>query len=160
VTQFQDDHHHLQLRLLARIKVEGDPLDPCWRFIGSTDRWGVGRLKVDGSPRPVHRLAYEVFVGPIPPGMELGRREVCPHSWCWNPAHREPMTRIEVLLGSRAITTINMARTQCPKGHPYDETNTEYRRVGRSIGRACKACNARRRRRRRLAATIAEGRAA
>jgi hypothetical protein len=157
VLQFQNDH--LQRRLLARIRLEGSRLDPCWRWTGATDREGVGRIKVGGRSRQVHRLAYEVLVGPIPAGMELGRREVCPHSWCWNPAHRQPMTRIEVLLSSRAITMLNGARTHCPKGHPYDEMNTEYRRVGRSIGRACKTCNALRRRLRRLAATTG-GRAA
>jgi hypothetical protein len=143
VTPLHDDL--LRDRLLARIKLEGAPLDPCWRWTGATDREGVGRMKVDSRSRPVHRVAYEAFVGSIPAGMELGRLETCGNAWCANPAHREPMTRMEILIRSSSITSLNRAKTHCKHGHPFDAENTQFRRVGRYIGRGCKACRRARR---------------
>jgi hypothetical protein len=49
---------------------------------------GYGSFNVDGKTRKAHRIAYELFVGPIPTGMMVLHN--CPHGddrLCVNPAH-------------------------------------------------------------------------
>lgn len=52
-----------------------------------------------------HRVAYELWVGPIPEGMELDHR--CKVRACINPAHLEPVTHAENMrrLGRRRPET-------------------------------------------------------
>jgi len=80
----------------------------CWHFTGSLYK-GYGQIQTgsnyDGTrkPRQVHRVAYEILVGPIPEGLQLDHTchnddplcpggDVCLHRRCWNPAHLEPVT--------------------------------------------------------------------
>lgn len=65
----------------------------CWIHEGGTDRGGYGRAWADGRTVSVHRAAYEVLVGPIPPGLELDH--LCRTPACYNPAHLEPVTPTE-----------------------------------------------------------------
>ena len=46
---------------------------------------GYGAVKVDGTQHYVHRLAYELFNGPIPEGMQVLHR--CDVRCCCNPDH-------------------------------------------------------------------------
>jgi hypothetical protein len=96
----------------------------------------------------VHRVAYELLVGPIPEGLELDH--LCRNTRCVNPEHLEPVTGRENLM--RAVSSWaakNAAKTHCPQGHPYDEENTKVKRDG---GRACRACGREFMRRKRAAA--------
>lgn len=43
----------------------------------------------------VHRIAHELFVGPIPAGLDIDH--LCRVRDCANPAHLEPVTRQENL---------------------------------------------------------------
>lgn len=62
----------------------------CWEWTGTT-RDGYGRMTIgsrtDGSRRSVsaHRMAYELAIGEIPPGMEICHR--CDNPRCINPEH-------------------------------------------------------------------------
>lgn len=57
----------------------------CWRWTGTPDKDGYGRMKLSGHMERAHRVAHELFVGPVPPN-----RLVC-HSCdvpsCVNPDH-------------------------------------------------------------------------
>lgn len=44
-----------------------------------TDKDGYKRVRVNGRNRPVHRLVYETFVGPIPEGMVVRHMDGVPH---------------------------------------------------------------------------------
>lgn len=46
-----------------------------------------------------HRVAYELFVGPIPDGLELDH--LCRTGWCVNPNHLEPVTHEENMRRTR-----------------------------------------------------------
>lgn len=62
----------------------------CLEWTGSKCR-GYGAFMVDGRrrpekrPSPAHRVSYEHFVGPIPPGLELDH--LCRNPPCVNPTH-------------------------------------------------------------------------
>jgi hypothetical protein len=53
------------LRLMARVK---ESPSGCWLWTGKTDEFGYGRMKVGRQLARAHRVAYEIFVGPIPLG--------------------------------------------------------------------------------------------
>jgi len=108
----------------------------CWLWRGATDQHGYGRVgaehKPDGPNRAVlaHRVAYELTIGPIGPGMVLDH--LCRVPACVNPHHLEQVTQAENC--RRGLWAM---RTHCPKGHAYDDVNT-YRDP--SGGRRCHEC--------------------
>ncbi len=57
----------------------------CWSFHGARNGDGYGQIRVNGKSHGAHRLAYEVFVGPIPPGMVVCHR--CDTPACVRPDH-------------------------------------------------------------------------
>ncbi len=91
---------------------EGD----CWLWTGALSKSGYGRIKTsDGHMRP-HRAAYEVFIAPIPDGLELDH--LCRVRHCINPWHLEPVTH-----------DINMERARlshCLRGHEFTPENTYW----------------------------------
>jgi hypothetical protein len=99
----------------------------------------------------VHRIVYELLVGPIPAGMTLDhtchnaaaeRGECaggsCPHRRCCNPRHLEPVTSAE---NFRRSPLSNANKVVCHKGHPSRERRTA------KGGRECLTCKAERQRR-------------
>jgi hypothetical protein len=69
-----------------------------------------------------HRVSYEWAKGPIPDGMELDH--LCRNPACVNPDHLEAVTHGANLHRSDSVTGKRSAKTECPRGHPYDEANT------------------------------------
>lgn len=81
----------------------------------------------------VHRLAYTLTIGDIPPGYEV--HHLCEHPWCVRPSHLLMVTRKEHSAWGRCARA-----QQCPRGHPYDAANTERARDGH---RSCRMCHRR-----------------
>lgn len=63
-------------------------------FTGPHDAHGYGHLRCEGRLYRVHRLAWEIWVGPIPQGHEMDHLPECPKN-CVNPAHLTPLTKSE-----------------------------------------------------------------
>lgn len=106
----------------------------CWRWISTMagPKSTYGQFAIKGKKIPAHRVAYVMFVGEIPTGLELDH--LCRNRWCVNPAHLEPVTHTENMQrGSRAM------RAHCIRGHKYTPENI-YTRKNRG-GRECKECN-------------------
>lgn len=119
-------------------KISVDPTTGCWHWRAHVLPTGYGMFKLDGKMRRAHRVAYELFVGEVPEGLELDH--TCKTRDCVNPSHLEPVTHLENMRRGH-----NATKTHCPHGHPYDEENTYRDAQGRRYCRACNRAAARRR---------------
>ncbi len=106
----------------------------CWEWIGAIIPQGYGTI---GNRKTVlaHRFSYELLVGGIPEGLTIDH--LCRNRRCVNPEHLEAVTLRDNLFRGENICGVNSRKTHCPKGHPYDATNTYHRPDG---GRDCKIC--------------------
>ena len=116
-------------RFWSKVDASGD----CWEWTACR-RNGYGRVGWDASIRQAHRVAYELLVGPIPPGLQLDH--LCRNPGCVNPDHLEPVTMQEnIRRGAPNNATFKEA---CVREHPLIEGNL-YIRPG-SGNRECRAC--------------------
>jgi hypothetical protein len=74
----------LRMRVEARIDRSGGP-DACWPWLGYRKPGGYGQIARN---RSAHRSAYEMFVGPIPDGLDI--LHSCDNPPCCNPNHLHP----------------------------------------------------------------------
>ena len=110
-------------------KLQVDMLTGCHRYTGEHDRDGYGLITitvVDESTgkkksvrRRVHRVRYEIEVGPIPPKYVVDHvvARGCSFRDCCNPDDLEAVT---VTINSQRVRNWNSAKTHCPRGHRYD----------------------------------------
>lgn len=75
------------LRERFEAKWKRDAKTGCWLWQASFAGKGYGQIRVPGTRRNVyaHRLSYELYKGPIPPGAQL--LHSCDNPACVNPAH-------------------------------------------------------------------------
>ena len=105
---------------LARVEKGAD----CWEWMGQRNATGYGVMflgKRDGKAilgehsTLAHRMAYWLWVGPIPDGMVVDH--LCRNRACVKPGHLEAVTQsLNAIRGN--------ATTHCPKGHEYTPENT------------------------------------
>jgi hypothetical protein len=70
-----------------------DPGSGCWTWQRSTSYNGYGQLWHDGRVQRAHRVFYQLYVGPIPTGLQIDH--TCGNRLCVNPDHLEAVTAIE-----------------------------------------------------------------
>lgn len=125
-------------------RIDYDGSGGCWLWQRTTagDGYGLARLWTQGVRTSwyAHRLAYTVFRGPIPEGLEIDH--LCRIHRCCNPMHLEIVTAQENQRRSDSVSGQEMRQTYCVHGHPFDELNT-YRHNGH---RYCRECRRRRNR--------------
>lgn len=145
-----------------RLWPKVEKTDGCWNWTGNRDKLGYGRITSGGHAGRlllVHRVAYELLVGPIPAGLALDH--TCVNPSCVNPAHLEPVTQGENVrranerLGRKPGP--NATKTHCPQGHPYAGDNLVLNRRGHQVCRECVRKHSREHQRRKRAARKAAG---
>lgn len=117
----------------AKVTLEPND-DGCWLWTAASAH-GYGYWH----GHRVHRLTYQVLVGPIPDGSVIDH--LCRVRKCCNPAHLEPVTVRENIRRGEASAGINSRRTTCVAGHPLEGSNLYTTPNGR---RQCRVCHARR----------------
>jgi hypothetical protein len=107
----------------------------CHVWDGALDRDGYGAFYLRGANRRAHRVAWYSMHGEIPDGHVINH--TCRNRACVNPQHLQCVTTTaNALKDSASLGYINSQKTHCPKGHPYDGTES---RNGKTV-RICTAC--------------------
>ncbi len=122
--------------LLKYIESRCTTFNGCLLWQGAVNSDGYGTIAVQGRTLSVHRLAYELRHGPAEALCVLHSCDT-PHCILDDHLH----------LGTQAKNASERQErqrdwqskiTHCPKGHPYDATNTRIDKTGR---RVCKRCD-------------------
>jgi hypothetical protein len=98
-----------------RFAEKVDRSDGCWQWTGSRLNSGYGSFFHDGSGRPAHRVAYEIYVGSIPDGLTIDH--LCRNKLCVRPDHLEPVSL------STNVRRVHGSETHCRRGHPRTPEN-------------------------------------
>jgi len=123
-----------QANIWSRIEVRGE--DECWPWTGAVAKNGYGRIKWDRLSQRVHRVIYELVIGPIPQDLVIDHE--CRNRICQNPKHLRAVThRTNTMENSVGIAATNFAKDACVNGHPFSNDN-----VRRGEGfRRCVECS-------------------
>lgn len=108
---------------IERFLSHVDQTDGCWNWTGYRDKRGYGKASNGNRTKDwAHRVAYRLFVGPIPDGLTLDH--LCCNVSCVRPDHLEAVTRRE------NIRRANPERTLCKHGHSLADAYVEVTPAG------------------------------
>jgi hypothetical protein len=80
---------------LDRFMAKVYKTETCWLWTAAKATNGYGMFGSLNDVTTAHRWAHELFIGPIPEGMDVDH--LCRVRECVNPEHLEAVTRIENL---------------------------------------------------------------
>lgn len=122
-------------RFHAKIKVL--PIGH-WMWTGATASGGwYGAATLEGRVQPAHRVAWQLYRGPIPDDYEIDH--LCRKGLCVNPDHLEPVPPRVNSLRSESPAAHNAAKTHCIRGHEFTPENTLTRGPDDHT-RRCRTC--------------------
>lgn len=70
---------------LSRLMRRVNKTETCWLWTGPVNSSGYGGIGFQGKTQGVHRVAYQLLVGPVPQGHHVLHR--CDTPRCVNPEH-------------------------------------------------------------------------
>lgn len=142
------------VRLAARCRMEGD----CIVWLGAQNGNGYGVIAINRKNQYVHRVTYQMFVGEIPPGMDIDH--LCRNRRCINPSHLEATTHRENVWRGNSPKIVIARSGICGAGlHELSGDNVMIQARGYRRCRECARASWRNRSRRRRE-QLAENRAA
>src|SRR3990167_7138031 len=103
----------------------------CWLWLGAHTSGGYSEVWWEGKVKYVHRIVYELLIGPLPPG--LLSDHLCRNRGCVNPSHIEFVTNKENI--NRGNWKGTGRRRFCSRGHDLDILANITAR-----GRSCRIC--------------------
>ena len=115
-------------RFWSKVDRGGD----CWEWAGRKPD-GYGRFAIDSWPFLAHRIAYELAIGDIPPGLVLDH--LCRNPACVRPEHLEPVTQAENV--RRGLSCFELTG-KCRAGLHDTDSNSVY--VAKNGDRRCLHC--------------------
>ena len=123
---------------VAERSVSADDGSGCIRWEGAHTEKGYGQISIASRNRPVHVVAYEAAIGPVPDGCEIDHVAARGCRWrdCVNPEHLEAVTHAENLARRRTPPPA----THCAEGHELTDDNTKIRRRRDGSYRTCRRC--------------------
>ena len=117
-------------RLMQRILKD---TSGCWLWTGPLSKWGYGEFTPHYSGGYAHRIAYETFVGSIPPGLNVLHK--CDVRRCINPDHlylgdhhdnMRDMTTRGRQYAKLTASLVRELRTLSATGVPFTEMAAKY----------------------------------
>lgn len=111
--------------LLAHIEIGPGR---CWSWTGRVDRRGYALCYLNGRQERVARVAYEVFVAPIPPGHKI--HHTCENPRCIFPDHLLPLTHANHLFLHSLSDTWSGERNSSAK---LTEADVQFIRVAKGM---------------------------
>lgn len=120
-------------RFLSRIRPQENG---CWEWDGAHISTGYAESWDGKRPLLAHRVAYEHWKCPIPPGLVVDH--LCRNRGCVNPEHLEVVTEQTNILRGVSPSAHHAAKTECLNGHTFSEENTYIDPRGRRECRTCK----------------------
>lgn len=136
-------------------KVEMVTESGCWIWVGCCDSNGYGNLSkgvkvVEGYRKNyyAHRVAYELYKGSIPEGLDIDH--LCRVRCCVNPDHLEAVCRKENVMRGNSPSNFNSIKMHCIRGHRLEGDNLFFDCDGYRQCRTCSRMRKRLEKRRRL----------
>lgn len=125
-----------QLRSFVRDIDKRGGIDGCWIWRGATNGDSYGSV---GSLGMAHRVAYELFIAPIPAGLEIDH--LCRNPRCVNPHHLEAVTHGENLRRAKVYGPFQLL-PYCKNGHPQTRENSRLWVLSKGERHPqCRLCN-------------------
>lgn len=107
--------HRIDVRQRLEQYRRIDPVTGCWIWTKSCGEKGYGQIWIVDKFVRVSRAAYEIFIGPIPEGLNVCH--ICDNPPCFNPAHLFAGTQKQNISDMMAKGRGWMQGLRCPNGH-------------------------------------------
>lgn len=130
-----------QARVAFENKFVPEPNTGCWLWTASQDLCGYGRMAFNGRNQSTHRIAWQLYRGPIPDNLCVCHQ--CDTPSCVNPEHLFLVDmRVNMNNCADKKRFKNSRKTECRRGHSLvgDNLRIYYSKYHPRGRRECITC--------------------